>query len=217
MSQQFLKLFSDSAPALRVKFSVSDEEAKTIRVQHKLGSKADAASCEYLDLLGEYIKLKEFCEFYHEHDGVELCKTFNACYNKDHPLLDFKSGKSIAKFTSRYMSTGDRCWTIDLNKSKALYRDSAQWIAFAEIDSGPSCLTIFLDGDNAGSIYYVTPQPEFNILRPIAKDFQALLKRIGKDLPGFLRLVRATVSIRGSDGQNYGFMPVNYLTNTNEN
>jgi len=105
---------------------------------------------------------------------------------------------------------------IDLNKSKSLYRGSASWLAFAEIDSGPACLTIFLDGDHAGSVFYVTPQPEFNILRPIAKGFHALLIRIADDVAAFLRLVRATVSLRGTDGASYGFVPVEYLPTTGQ-
>lgn len=85
------------------------------------------------------------------------------------------------------------------------------WITFAEIDSAPACLTLFLDGDRAGNVFYLTPQPPFNILRPVAVSFNALIDRIAKDLPAFLRLVRATVTIRGADGENYGFRPVEYV------
>src|SRR5205807_9179855 len=60
------------------------------------------------------------------------------------PLLELKPAESIAKFTDRYGPDGDLAWTMDLNKSKSLYRSSADWLAFAEIDSGPACLTIFL-------------------------------------------------------------------------
>jgi hypothetical protein len=127
------------------------------------------------------------------------------------PLLELKPAESIAGFTHRYTPGGDLAWTIDLNKSKSLYRGSASWLAFAEIDSGPACLTIFLDGEHAGSVFYVTPQPEFNNLCPIARGFDALLGRIADDVAAFLRLVRATVNLRGTDGANYGFVPVEYL------
>ena len=40
---------------------------------------------------------------------------------------------------------------------------------------------MFLDGDDGGSVFVVTPQPWFNILRPIAKGFHALLSRIAQD------------------------------------
>ncbi len=113
-------------------------------------------------------------------------------------------------FTGRYSPAGGRAWTMDLNKSKSLYRGSARWLAFAEIDSGPACLTIFLDGDHAGSVFFATPQPWFNILRPIAKGFNALLDRIADDPAAFLRLVRATVALRGADGGNYGLVPIEY-------
>ena len=127
------------------------------------------------------------------------------------PLLELKPAESIADFTDRYRPGGDLAWTIDFNKSKNLYRGSAGWLAFAEIESGPACLTIFLDGEHAGQVFYVTPQPPFNILRPIARGFHALLGRIADDVAAFLRLVRATVNLRGPDGANYGFVPVEYL------
>jgi len=66
------------------------------------------------------------------------------------------------------------------------------------------------DAPIAGCIYYATPEPPFNILRPIAKGFNALLDRIANDIPAFLRLVRVAVSRRGVDGQNYGLIPIAY-------
>ena len=73
------------------------------------------------------------------------------------------------------------------------------------------CLTTFLDGENAGNVYCLCPQPQFNILRPIARGFYLLLERIAKDPAAFLRLIRATVSFPGDDGYNYGYVPVEYL------
>lgn len=215
-SEQFLRLFSDPAPALRIKFSPSDEQAKTVRVHHSLGPQPDAASRKYLEALLPHQNLSEFCEFYQKHDGAELCTTFDARCGRDRPLLELKPAKSIAAFTNRYTPTGDRSWIIDLNKSKALYRGAASWIVFAEIDGGPMCLTTFLDGENAGFIFFAAPQPPFNILRPIARGFQPLIHRIVCDLPAFLRLVRATVCLRGDDGENYGFSPVEYLSNAED-
>ena len=217
MPKQFLQLFSDPAPALRVKFDASDadEKAKIIPVQHRLGL-ANETSRKYLDSIGSSVGLRKFREFYQKHNGAELCRTHDARCGQERPLLEFKPAESIVAFSKRYMSNGDLGWTIDLNKSKVLYRSSASWFAFAQIDGGPACLTIFLDGENAGCVYYVTPQPSFNILRPIAKGFQPLLNRITKDLPAFMRLIRSTVSIRGIDGHNYGFVPVEYVANINE-
>jgi hypothetical protein len=67
-----------------------------------------------------------------------------------------------------------------------------------------------LDGDHAGGVFFATPQPWFNILRPIAKGFNALLDRIAQDPAAFLRLTRATVVLQGADGDNYGLVPGEY-------
>jgi hypothetical protein len=144
---------------------------------------------------------------------LQFCKTFDSRHDEVRPLLELKPAESIASFTSQYELGGGLAWTIDLNKSKSLYRGSASWLAFAEIDSGPACLTIFLDGDHAGGVFFLTPQPWFNILRPIAKSFHALLDRIAEDVPAFFRLVRATVSLCGADGDNYGMVPIEYRAN----
>lgn len=155
--------------------------------------------------------MTDLVEFYEKHDGAQLCKTFDARCEEVRPLIEFKRAGSIQAFTELYQPGGDRGWIIDHNKSKTIYRTSDSWIAFAEIHSGPSCLTIFQDGERAGKVFYVCPQPEFNILRPIANSFSALLDRMAQDIPAFLRLVRARVSLRGLDGWNYGLAPVEYL------
>ncbi len=216
MSDQFLKLFSDPAPALRVKFRLSDENASTIAVRHKLGSAPDTVGLDYLNSIGKHAELQGFRDFYLKHDGAELCSTHDARLGRESPLIELKPARNITAFSRTYEPGGRWAWSIDCNKSKALYRSSVPWVAFAEIDNGPACLTIFLEGENAGCVFLVAPQPAFNILRPIAKGFQPLLDRIAKDLPAFLRLVRATVSLRGKDGSNYGFQPVGYLANTHD-
>jgi hypothetical protein len=85
------------------------------------------------------------------------------------------------------------------------------WLALAEIESGPASLTIFLGGEHAGRVFFVAPQPPFNVLRPIARSFHAPLGRIADDVVAFLRLVGVTVNLRGPDGANYGFVPIEYL------
>ena len=213
MSDKFLRLFSHKTPALQAKFRSSDADVTTIKVQHRLGACADQNSIAYLDSVGSNEKLAAFRQFYAEHDGAEICRIHDPRVRRVVALLDLKPAFNIAEFSDRYAPHGDLAWTIDLNKSRTLYRSSDSWIAFAAIHGGPACLTMFLDGENAGSIFYVTPQPEFNTLKPIAKGFHLLLERVAKDLPAFLRLVRATVTVRGSDGQFYGFAPVGYLDN----
>jgi hypothetical protein len=207
----FLDRTADPSPTLRVMFSPdSDEKPQTIKVEHLLAARPTRNGRDYLNSLAEHPALREFLGFYKKHNGLQFCRTFDSRYDDVRPLLELKPADSIASFTSRYSPGGDLAWTMDLNKSESLYRGSARWLAFAEIDSGPACLTIFLDGIHAGSVFFVTPQPWFNILRPIAKDFHALLNRIAVDPAAFLRLVRATVSLRGADGHNYGLVPVEY-------
>jgi hypothetical protein len=86
-------------------------------------------------------------------------------------------------------------------------------LAFAEVDGGPSCLTIFLDGENAGNVFLLNPEPKFNTLKPIAKTFNALLDRIAKDPAAFFKLTRAYVTLIGKDKQNYGHIPIEYIDN----
>jgi hypothetical protein len=202
---------ADPSPSLRVKFSPkSDEEPKTIKVEHAFAVRPAGEGRDYLDSLAEYSALSELLDFYDKYNGMQFCRTFDSRYDEVRPLLELKPAESIASFTGRYTPGGGLAWTMDLNKSKRLYRGSARWLAFAEIDSGPACLTIFLDGDHAGSVFFATPQPWFNILRPIAKGFNALLDRIADNPAAFLRLVRATVTLRGPDGDNYGLVPIEY-------
>ncbi len=208
----FLDRALDASPALRIKFDPeSDEKPQTVKVAHCLGSRPAREGREYLNSLRGHAALAELVAFYEEHDGLQFCNTFDSRHDEVRPILELKPAESLAGFTNRYRAGGDLAWTIDHNKSQSLYRGPASWLAFAEIESGPLCLTIFLDGDHAGKVFYVAPQPPFNILRPIAKGFDALLFRIADDVAAFLRLVRATVNLRGPDGFNYGLVPVEYL------
>ena len=210
---EFLKRLQDRSPALRAKLSWNDEneEAIEVRVDHQFGAKPDKSGREYIKSLGSYPGAKELVQFYRQFDGLQLCRTFDARVDDTRPLIDFKRASLIQPFTEQYASDGDRGWIIDLRKSSKLYRGTDRWIAFAEVDSGPMCLTLFLDGDDAGKVFFLCPQPQFNILRPIAKSFYGFLERIANDLAGTLRLVRACVCLRGLDGWNYGLYPVEYL------
>lgn len=203
----------DPSPALLVKFMrESDETPQEIKTEHVLGSRPDTQSRGYLKSLEATPDLNEFVDFYNRHDGFQFCRTFHSRHKEVRPLLELKAAAGIDSFTNRYRPGGDLAWTMDLNKSQSLYRSSSNWLAFAEIASGPACLTIFLDGDHSGCVFFVTPQPSFNILRPIAKSFNALLDRIATDPAAFLRTVRARVTMRGIDGDNYGLIPMEYLS-----
>jgi hypothetical protein len=194
-----------------VKFSPeSDEKPQMIKVEHLLGTRPTGKVRDYLKSLAEYPALAELVGFYKKHNGLQFCRTFDSIHDEVRPLLELKPAQSIDSFSGRYAPKGDRAWTMDLNKSKSLYRGTDRWLAFAEIDSGPACLTIFMNGDHAGNVFLSTPQPWFNILRPIAKGFYALLDRIAYDPAAFLRFIRAVVSLQGANGDNYGFVPVEY-------
>jgi hypothetical protein len=211
----FLDLFNDPSPALNVKFSIkSDEKPRRVLVKHRLGSAIEKKGKKYLESIYKDDRLKYFFEFYNVHDGFELCTPFYPDNYLRRPLLRFIPASDISDFNKQYLKGGQWAWTIDLNKSKALYRNNEAWVAFAEIGQGPSCLSVFLSGENAGSIYLIAPQPAFNILKPIAKDFNFFLDRIVNDPAAFLRLTRSYVSMNNADGQNYGFLATEYLINS---
>lgn len=211
----FIDLFYDPSPALNVKFhNAPDEEPGKISVKNSIGSSAGWFGKKYLRSISKDPRLTEFFEFYSAHDGLELCKPFYPDNCLKNPLLQLIPARQIPGFTKQYTGNGKWAWIIDHNKSKSIYRGDDNWIAFARVDKGPSCLTIFLTGENAGSIYLAHPQPAFNILKPIAKTFNIFLDRVAKDPAAFLRLIRSYVTMKGSDGQNYGFIPVEYLSNS---
>lgn len=210
----FPDLFNDPSPALCVKFSnTPDEEPTKILVKNSLGSSVGWFGKKYLRSISKDPRLNEFFEFYSSHNGLKFCSPVypNSCSKT--PLLQLIPARHISGFTKQYAGNGEWAWIIDNNKSKSIYRGSDSWIAFARVDKGPSCITIFLTGENAGSIYLVTPEPSFNILKPIAKTFNIFLDKMANDPAAFLRLIRAYVTMKGTDGQRYGFVPIEYLGN----
>jgi hypothetical protein len=214
--RNFLDLFNDPSPALDVKFSnTAEEKARRVLIKHKLGAPIDKKGKKFIESICKDTRLNDFVEFYNVNDGCELCTPVYPDNYIKTPLLKLIPSSNIANFNKQYIKGGKWAWTIDLNKSKTLYRGNDSWVAFAEIDRGPSCLSIFLTGENTGCIYLITPQPSFNILKPIAKTFNLFLDRIVKDPAAFLRLVRSYAVMQGADSQNYGLIPVEYLKNSN--
>jgi hypothetical protein len=208
----FLKYFSDVAPGLRVQLNYPEEAPMTVPVEHSLGPEPGSDGRAFLKSLGHLGRLSEFWSFYKSHDGFQLCRTNDSRFGEVQALLEVVPSGAIRNFSAQYYPGGKLDWTIDHNKSRKIYRGADAWLAFARINGGPSCLTIFLEGRSAGEIFYLTPQPAFNILRPIAPSFEQLLRRIGYDIAAFLRLVRATVTLRAADGDNYGFVPLEYVS-----
>lgn len=214
--RSFLDLFTDPSPALNVKFSNTPEEkANKVLVSNKLGGLIDSKGRNYIKSVCTDVRLNDFVEFYTNYDGCELCTPIFPDDFIQIPSLKLISSSDIEIFNKQYIKNGEWAWTIDLNKSKTLYRGNDKWIIFAKINQGPSCLSVFLSGENAGAIYLITPQPKFNILKPIAKNFNLFLNRVAKDPAAFFRLVRSYVTMQGVGGQNLGFVAVNYLSNSN--
>jgi hypothetical protein len=216
MTGDILSFFADPAPALEVQFRPPNDATRRIRVSHRLAGPADSRGLAYLDSLGQDPSKAALRSFYAQHDGAQLCVAPDARTGQATALLELKPALELQSFTRRYLPGGDLAWAIDRNKSAALYRSAAAWIALASIAGGPDCLTFFTSGALAGSVCYVTPQSAFNLLKPVARGFEELLERIARDLPAFLRLVRARVKIRGEDGAVYGFVPVGYLKDANK-
>ena len=214
--RSFLDLFTDVSPALDIKFSnTSNENTRRVFVKNKLGLTIDKQGKKYIESICTDERLKDFVEFYNDNDGCELCIPIDADDIIKTPRVKFIPSSRVNTFNNQYIKGGKWAWTIDLNKSKTLYRGNDSWIAFAEIDSGPCCLSVFLSGENAGAIYLIAPQPAFNILKPIAQNFTQLLDRIVKDPAAFFRLIRSYVTVKRIDGQNYGFVTTDYLSNSN--
>jgi hypothetical protein len=210
VKKTFSDLLADPSPVLAAKFDPDDKNALTIPIKNTIGLPINDRGYKYLPSVCKNDRLEDFMAFYKLYDGLELFQPFGLPNCEQKPLLTFISASNLPKFRDAYAERGEWGWIINHNKSKAIYRGGEPWMPFARVGNGPACLTIFLDGEHAGCVYLATPQPAFNILKPIAKSFSLLLERIAKDPAAFLRLVRAYVRIQRGDGYSYGYLPVEY-------
>jgi hypothetical protein len=203
----FWQRMADESPCLRVQFG--DEVPRIVDVWHTLYSQPGAMNEAAPGGWRAQAAGTEIEAFYSRHDGLDFCSTFDVRYDQVLPLVAFVPAARIAELTARYQPGGDRAWAIDFNKSRTLYRGdySHSWIVFAEVGDGPAALVLLLDGEHAGHVFFVTPQPRFNILRPVARGFDALLQRMGKDPAAFLRLVGAHVCLPGDEKMRQDFPP----------
>ncbi|HEU4719253.1 MAG TPA: hypothetical protein VFU15_15520 [Bacteroidia bacterium] len=208
----FSDLFNTDYSILKVKYNVrADEAPADVQIKNTLGKKAGTNSITELARICTSPKLKDFVDFYSKHDGFDLATPKSPRNVVKKTLLRQIPASDLEKFTSHYLPGGRWAWTIDLNKTKALYRNENKWLAFAEVNGGPACLTIFLDGENAGNVFLLNAQPHFNILKPIARTYAGLLDRIAKDPAAFFKLIKAYVVLPGENGQNYGHVPLEYV------
>jgi len=211
-TRNFLDLFKTDKPVLKAKFDInSDELALEIEIENKIEKQTDLKALTTFENICVDSRLKDFLDFYSEYNGFSLGMAVSPKNSIKKPLLRQLPLSDLTRFTELYLPNGKWAWTIDLNKTKAIYRGEHKWLAFAEVEGGPACLTIFLNGDNAGSVFLLNPQPHFNILKPIAKTYNKLLERIAKDPAAFFKLTRAYVTIVGKDKQNYGYVPIEYI------
>lgn len=210
--RNFFDLFNTDNSILKVKFNVHSDEAPTeVHIENTLGKKTDTNDLIELARICTDVRLNDFFNFYSNYDGFNLATPTAPKNAVNKTLLRQLPASDIIKFTNQYLPGGQWAWIIDLNKTKAIYRAENKWLAFAQVDGGPACLTIFLDGKNAGNVFLLNPQPHFNILKPIAKTYTELLNRISKDPSVFFRLTRSYVTLVDKDKQNYGHVPLEYI------
>jgi len=208
----FFELFETVRPVLKVLFNVnSTKEPTEVEIENRLERNIDVKGIKNLEKICKNPQLAEFLNFYTKCNGFSLATPVLPENVKNESLLIQFSVNKLVEFTELYLLKGKLAWTIDSNKSKILYRGENKWLAFALVNSGPSCLTIFLDGEYAGNVFLVTPQPHFNILKPIAKTFNGFLERVAKDPAAFFKLTKSYVTIVGQDNQNYGYLPLEYI------
>jgi len=208
----FYDLFGDSKPILKVRFDVnSNNETTEVEVQNLINQQIDNKGIEALKAKCSHTALEELIEFYSSYNGFILGRPVFPEEAIKTPVIRLLPVAELSEFTKLYQPNGDRAWVMDYNKSKSIYRAGSEWLAFAEIERGSACLTIFLEGENAGKVFLATPEPRLNILKPIAKSFNELLQRIAKDPAAFFRLLGAHITIVGKDSQNFGYSPVEYI------
>lgn len=185
-----LSVFADPDPGLAFRELVEPPEpGRTQRVRHVLaGPPAKAAREE----LGRWVAAGEplggLANFYSEHDGGKLCVIRTE--ESEEPLLSLLPIEQWEASSAAYRSGGELDWVVDLcsyRRARSLYRGEARWVVFGRIERGPGCLVAFLDGEHTGNIFFLAPEPNFNVARPVAVRFERLEQRIGKDLAAFLR------------------------------
>jgi hypothetical protein len=212
--EKFLTLLSHPNPALAIKFSHGEaEEPIVVGLRNSLSAKQETAGRHYIESINENGVIDSLSHFYERYGGGGLFAPHSSPNIKQTPLIQFVPAALVRKFTAQYEPGGDRAWIMEHNKTKAIYRGADKWIAFAQVVEGPSCLCIFLSGENAGGVFFAEPQPHFNTLKPIAKNFNIFLERIAKDPASLLRLIRAYVTVKQHNNSNFGYYAVSYLPN----
>jgi len=210
----FVRFFTQPKPILKVAYEEEDVIEDPINVSIRngirlLGKPKDLSGIKWLDQLDDTSELKTFYTWINE---ARLFIPRRPWSCESTPLVHFLKPERIEKITELYQPGGKLAHVIDLHKSRKIYRSKDRWVVFAIVcGSRPTCLTTFLDGENAGSIFFLTMDPELNYLKPIAKSFNSLLTKIQNDPVNFLQQVRAQVPISRKDGFSYTYRPIEYF------
>lgn len=211
---EFVRFFNQPKPILKVKFDEGDvtEDSIDVLIRNGVrlsGKPKDLSGIKWLDQLDDAYELKAFYTWINE---ARLFIPRRPWSCESTPLVHFLKPERIEKITELYQPGGKLAHIIDLHKSRKIYRSNDKWIVFALIcGSRPTCLTTFLDGEHAGSIFYLTMDPSLDFLKPIAKSFNSLLAKIQKDPVKFLQLVDAQVPVSRKDGFSYTYRPIEYI------
>jgi hypothetical protein len=207
IKRTFIDLFESKSPSLKVKMVAdSDEEPVNINIKNKINRAVDAKGLARLEEACTDPRLRSFVEFYAKYNGFSLGILRKNLFSTK-PLLEQLKVSHLPKFTSMYLTGGRKAWEMDFN-SRNLYRGGPKWIAFADVNRGQACLTIYLDGENAGSVSLLWPS---NIIKPIAKSYEDLLDLIATDPAAFFKLIKAYVLVTGKDKLTSGHIPVEYV------
>lgn len=214
MNSGFEKILNDPHPTFNAKFSKNDKNEVPIKIttKNKFKKSNPKIAGLFFDEHFQQHSVNEIKSFYAIVNGLQLFIPHKTKSCKSIPMITFHDIKTIKQITRQYQEGGERAWTINHNKSKNIYRTNDQWIVFGTINEGPACLTIFFSGKNSGAVFYLTPQPRFNILRPIAKSFNQFITRLTDNPIRLLQLVRSDFSIRKEDGFNYAYEPIEYFS-----
>jgi hypothetical protein len=193
-TRTIIELFNSKTKELEVKCRW--ESPKTVIILASINDQNNTYPFNELSNIKDQSTLLNFFQFYQQYNGFNFeVKTKKGQF--ENPIFKLLSEEEIPAWTAHFQPGGKFAYAIDFNKSKSLYRSNHKWIIIATIFTGYSALAMFLEGENCGKIFLIVPEPEFNILKPIARNFTHLLERISNDPAAFFKLVRAPIVIRG--------------------
>ena len=194
ITRTIIELFNSKTKELEVKCRW--ESPKTVVISASIFNQTKTNPFNELINIENQATLHDFFQFYNEYNGFNFeVKTKKG--QLENPIFNLLSEEEIPEWTNYFQPGGKYAYAIDFNKSKELYRSKDKWIVIATIYKGYSALAMFLEGENCGKIFLIDPEPKFNIIKPIARNFTYLLELITNDPAAFFKLVRAPIVIRG--------------------